>query len=123
MLKAWKIKTGGRPADLVVPPLRIDGQKVDDRTRCDYFRFALEKTGLARPGFGSPPAKGEKPEKVWYWCTRHTFAGHWVLQGNTIEVLSNSSGTIPSYKPRFTPIFGLISSARRDDSQCLDFAM
>ena len=92
VLKAWKVKTGGQPADLVVPPLRIDGQKVDDRTRCDYLRFALEKTGLARPGFGSPPVKGEKPEKVWYWCTRHTFASHWVLQGNTIEVLSKILG-------------------------------
>jgi hypothetical protein len=27
-----------------------------------------------------------------YWCTRHTFASHWVLQGRSIEKLSKILG-------------------------------
>lgn len=91
VLEAWKLKTGGQ--GLVCPPLRKDGGKVDKSTRGDALRRALKALELARPGFGVPSkALPLAKQDLWYWCTRHTFASHWVLQGRSIEKLSKVLG-------------------------------
>jgi site-specific recombinase XerD len=30
--------------------------------------------------------------KLWYWCTRHTFASKWVMEGGSIEKLKEMLG-------------------------------
>jgi hypothetical protein len=93
ILTAWKLRHGGEGR--VIPPLRCDGAKVDDKhTPGKRLRTALKELGLARPGFGLPSAQGakESPQKLWYWCTRHTFASHWVMAGGSIEKLSTILG-------------------------------
>ncbi len=87
ILTAWKLKTGGEGR--VIPPMRCDGKKIDKHTPGNYLRATLKKLGLARPGFGLP--NGKKQE-LWYWCTRHTFASHWVMAGGSIEKLKEILG-------------------------------
>lgn len=90
ILEAWKLKSGGEGR--LIPPLRCDGAKVDDKhTPGRRLRAALVKLGLARPGFGQPSPDGER-QKLWYWCTRHTFASQWVMAGGSIEKLSTILG-------------------------------
>jgi integrase len=89
ILTAWKLKSGGEGR--MVPPLRCDGGKVDKHTPGNHLRAALAELDLARPGFGLPLA-GERPKKLWYWCTRHTFASQWVMAGGSIEKLKEILG-------------------------------
>lgn len=89
VLEAWKLKSGGKGR--VIPPLRRDGKKIDKHTPGKRLAAALKKLGLAVPGFGLPTPE-KKDQKLWYWCTRHTFASHWVLQGRSIEKLSKILG-------------------------------
>jgi len=89
VLKAWKLRTGG--TGLVAPPLRRDGGNIDKATPGKYLRATLKKLGLASPGFGLP-RPGGKRQKVWYWCTRHTFASQWVMSGRSIEKLKEMLG-------------------------------
>lgn len=101
VLKAWKLKSGGE--GLVIPPLRSDGEHVDKKTPTSMIRRALKRIGLARPGFGLPlpgeepakaRAKGRKKskQKLWYWCTRHTCASHWAMQGRPLRELQKLLG-------------------------------
>ena len=63
VLKAWKLQTGceGR----VVPPLRVDGEKVDKHTPGSFIRPVLAGLGLHALA---------THKKAWYCATRHTFA-------------------------------------------------
>jgi len=91
ILKAWKLKRGGE--GLVIPPMRCDGVHVDKATPGKALQVALVALGLARPGFGLPdPAKPKARQKLWYWCTRHTFASQWVMAGGSIEKLKEILG-------------------------------
>jgi integrase len=90
ILTAWRLETGGH--GLVVPPLRSDGKTINiHATPGARLRTAMKALGLARPGFGLP-LEGERPQKLWYWCTRHTFASQWVMGGGSIEKLSTIMG-------------------------------
>jgi integrase len=90
ILKKWKLETGGE--GLVIPPLRSDGKKIDKATPGNFLRKVLIDLGLARPGFGLPDPGSGRPQKLWYWCTRHTFASQWVMAGGTIEKLKEVLG-------------------------------
>jgi integrase len=89
VLKAWRLKTGGE--GLVIPPLRCDGEKIDKHTPGERLRAALAAVHLARPGFGLPSPDGE-PQKLWYWCTRHSFASHWAMAGRPLRELQKLMG-------------------------------
>lgn len=89
VLTKWRLKSGGE--GLVVPPMRSDGAKIDKQTPGKALRLVLKDLGLERPGFGLPSKDG-KPQMLWYWCTRHTFASHWVMAGGSIEKLSKIMG-------------------------------
>jgi integrase len=78
ILKAWKLKSGGE--GLIVPPLRIDGAKVDKHTPGNYLRAVLKKLHLEQDGL------------AWYEATRHTFASQWVMSGGSIEKLKEMLG-------------------------------
>ncbi len=92
ILVAWRLSHPGE--GLVIPAMRVDGAKVDDKhTPGRRLRVVLSDLGLARPGFGLPdPAKPKAKQKLWYWCTRHTFASQWVMAGGSIEKLSKVMG-------------------------------
>jgi integrase len=89
VLHRWKLETGGEGR--VVPPMRVDGDKIDKHTPGTYLRAALHELGLGRPGFGLPPThRSHKPlakQKLWYWCTRHTFASQWAMSGRPLREL------------------------------------
>lgn len=89
VLQQWKLETGGEGR--VIPPMRIDGLKIDKETPGNYLRDALTQLKLARPGFALPPTDPrQKPlekQKLWYWCTRHTFASHWAMSGRPLREL------------------------------------
>jgi hypothetical protein len=59
------MKTGAK--GIVIPPLRIDGQRIDKHTPGNRLRAALADVGLVRPGFGLPGTEDEreKPQKLW----------------------------------------------------------
>jgi|GEM_PF-1508056 len=78
ILAAWKLRAGA--GELVIPPLRCDGEKIDKHTPGIYLRAALKRLGLERPGLG------------WYEATRHTFASQWVMAGGSIEKLKEILG-------------------------------
>jgi integrase len=94
LLTAWRLKSGGEGR--VIPSMRIDGAKVDDKhTPGRRLQAVLQALGLARPGFGMPGGEGgekKRTQKLWYWCTRHTFASQWVMAGGSIEKLSKVMG-------------------------------
>jgi integrase len=104
VLKEWRLKTGGE--GLVIPPLRCDGEKIDKHTPGDRLRKALAAVRLARPGFGLPSPDGE-PQKLWYWCTRHSFASHWAMAGRPLrelqKILGHSSLTITERYAHLAP--------------------
>jgi integrase len=79
ILKAWQLKSGG--ADLVIPPLRSDGDHVDKSTPASHLRQVLADLGLS-------PLE----PKPWYQATRHTFASHWVMGGGDIRELQRILG-------------------------------
>jgi integrase len=82
ILKAWKLETGG--AGLFAPPMRKDGDHIDRQTPGTYLRLALVKLGLMTEHLDHP--------KLWYSCTRHTFASQWVMAGGSIEKLKEMLG-------------------------------
>jgi integrase len=77
VLSAWKLKSGG---ELVCPPMREDGDRVNKKTPGKHLARALKKLGLEREGLG------------WYEATRHTFASQWVINGGSIEKLKEVLG-------------------------------
>jgi integrase len=81
-LKAWKLETGGK--GLFAPPMRKDGDHIDRQTPGTYLRLALVKLGLMTEHLDHP--------KLWYCCTRHTFASQWVMAGGSIEKLKEMLG-------------------------------
>lgn len=76
VLAAWKLKTRG--LGRVVPPMRSDGQFLDDHTLRSHFKTAREALTL--------------PPMTWYQATRHTFASQWVMNGGAIEKLKEILG-------------------------------
>jgi integrase len=78
LLASWKKKTGGKGP--VCPPLRSNGQHLDDAVMSRYLRDALEKLKLEKKGLG------------WYQATRHTFASQFVLAGGSLETLRRILG-------------------------------
>jgi integrase len=78
VLKAWKLKTGG--TGLVVPPMRVDGGHLWEKTPNKYLQVTLKRLGLNRDGLD------------WYEATRHTFASQWVLNNGSIEKLKEILG-------------------------------
>jgi integrase len=78
LLSAWKTETGGKGP--VCPPLRQNGQHLDDAVMSRYLRDALEKLNQKKEGLG------------WYQATRHTFASQFVLAGGSLETLRRIVG-------------------------------
>lgn len=78
LLSAWKTNTGGKGP--VCPPLRQNGQHLDDAVMSRYLRDALEKLNLKKEGLG------------WYQASRHTFASQFVLAGGSLETLRRILG-------------------------------
>lgn len=78
ILAAWKLQHRGER--LVVPPMRMDGRKLNKGTPGPHLRRVLEQLQLYRPGL------------AWYEATRHTFASQWVMAGGSIEKLKEVLG-------------------------------
>jgi len=76
VLEAWRERH--RDDDLVIPTMRRNRAKLRMSTLWKFLAKALEELEL--------------PPLTWYQATRHTFASHWVLAGNTIEELREIMG-------------------------------
>ena len=76
LLATWKLRSKG--LGRVVPTMRSDGEFLDDHTIRKHLKAALERLKL--------------PALTWYQSTRHTFASHWVLSGNSLEKLREVMG-------------------------------
>jgi integrase len=93
VLQAWRLRHPG--PGRVIPPLRIDGKKVDKNTPGKALRNALQGLGLEREGLG------------WYECTRHTFASQWAMAGRPLRelqaILGHSSISITERYAHLAP--------------------
>jgi integrase len=76
LLASWHLRSGGKGT--VVPPMRSDGEYLDDHTLRSHLKAALIKLKL--------------PAITWYQATRHTFASQWVLADQPIEKLREIMG-------------------------------
>jgi integrase len=76
LLAEWRLRSGGEGR--VVPSMRSDGEFLDGHTIRKHLKDALATSKL--------------PPMTWYQATRHTFASHWVLAGNSIEKLREIMG-------------------------------
>lgn len=76
LLATWRLRSKGEGR--VVPSMRSDGEYLDDHTLRKHLALVLERLKL--------------PHVTWYQATRHSFASHWVLAGNSLEKLREIMG-------------------------------
>lgn len=76
LLAEWRLRSKGEGR--VVPPMRSDGEFLDDHTLRRHLKDVVENLKL--------------PKLTWYQATRHTFASHWILAGQGIETLREIMG-------------------------------
>lgn len=76
LLAEWRLRRGGEGT--VVTPMRSDGKHLDAHTVRGHLTQALKDLKLAHV--------------TAYQATRHTFASHWVLAGNSLEKLREIMG-------------------------------
>ncbi len=82
------LRPAARAAWSPAPPGR---EEIAKSTPGDWLRAVL-KDHLSRPGFGEKAETEKEQQKLWYWCTRHTFASQWVMAGGSIEKLKEILG-------------------------------